>query len=111
MQISTRHNGSVTILALSGKFFDTDGLALRTAVLDALNSGATQLLLNLSAVTQTDADALNELLGAYTTVTNRGGRLKLCALTLKIEELLQTSSLVNVFDVFDSEAEAVESFM
>lgn len=111
MQISTRHNGSVTILALSGKFFTTDGSTLRAAVNDALNSGATQLLLNLSAVTQTDADALDEYLSAYTTVVNRGGRLKLCALTSKIEDLLQASSMANVFDVFDSEAEGVESFM
>ncbi|MND04134.1 hypothetical protein D3C83_242700 [compost metagenome] len=45
-----------------------------------------------------------------TTVSKAGGQLKLLNLTKRNQDLLSITRLVNVFDTFDSEADAVSSF-
>jgi anti-sigma B factor antagonist len=43
-------------------------------------------------------------------MTRKGGKMKLVNLTPKINDILQVTQLITVFDVFDSESEAVSSF-
>jgi anti-sigma B factor antagonist len=46
----------------------------------------------------------------YTTARNAGGSLKLARLTQRVGDLLQITKLLTVFEVYNSEEEAVESF-
>ncbi len=111
MAITTRQSGDVTILAISGKItIGTGSVALRDAVQQALNNGAHHLVLNLRATTTIDSSGVGELVSAYTTASNRGCRLKLCELPMKVSDVLVITQLITVFEVYDSEAEAVESF-
>ncbi len=111
MKVSARHQGGVTILEPKGKITIGIGdIALREAVLEAVEAGSTDLLLDLSAVTTVDSSGIGELVSAYTTVTNRGGKLKLLHLPPKVEDILQITQLVTVFEVFDDENDAVASF-
>jgi anti-anti-sigma regulatory factor len=48
---------------------------------------------------------------SYTTATNRGIKLKLFSLPEKVTDILTITQLITVFDVFDSEDEAVRSFV
>jgi len=50
------------------------------------------------------------LVSSYTAINNAGGQLKLLNLTQKLEDLLTITKLLTVFDVYDSEAEALASF-
>ncbi|MCZ6506744.1 MAG: STAS domain-containing protein [Acidobacteria bacterium] len=85
-------------------------VALRDAVQEALDAGATKILINLKDVSTADSSGIGEMVAAYTTVTNRGGGLKLCELPNKVTDVLQITQLITVFDVFDSEDEAIASF-
>ena len=79
-------------------------------ITNAVNSGKTNILLDLSQVTTIDSSGIGELVGSYTTVTNRGGKLKLLLLPAKLNELLHVTQLITVFEVYDNEAEAIKSF-
>jgi anti-sigma B factor antagonist len=57
-----------------------------------------------------DSAGLGELVSAYTTVKNSGGELKLLNLTKKVKDLLVITKLLTVFDVKETEQEAVGSF-
>jgi len=46
----------------------------------------------------------------YTTVSRKGGKLKLLNLTKKIQDLLSITKLLTVFETYDAEDEAVRSF-
>jgi anti-sigma B factor antagonist len=46
----------------------------------------------------------------YTTAKNSGGALKLARLTQRVDDLLQVTKLVTIFEVFDDENAAVQSF-
>jgi anti-sigma B factor antagonist len=48
--------------------------------------------------------------GCFTTMARKGGKMKLLNLTPKINDILQVTQLITVFDVFDNEADALKSF-
>ncbi|HXO28629.1 MAG TPA: STAS domain-containing protein [Thermoanaerobaculia bacterium] len=111
MKVNVRQRDGVTILDLKGKITIGMGdVALRNAVQDAINSGATKVVINLKDVTTIDSSGVGELVSAFTTATNRGVKLSLANLPSKVSDILQITQLITVFDVFDSEDEAIRSF-
>ena len=111
MKIDKRGKGGVTILDVEGKITIGKGdVALRDAVQQALGDGAKKLLIELGRVSTIDSSGVGELVSAFTTVTNRGGKLKLVNLPPKVNDILQITQLITVFEVFDNEDEAIASF-
>ncbi len=111
MRVTTRTRGDVTIVDLNGKITIGSGdIALRNAVHQAIESGAKKVLINLHEVTTIDSSGVGELVSAYTTATNRGIRLKLVNLPDKVADILTVTQLITVFDVYDSEDEAITAF-
>lgn len=111
MKIDIREESSVYILTPKGKITIGSGdVALRNAVQDQLELGAKNLLLDLSEVTTIDSSGIGEMVSAYTTVTKRGGKLKLTNLPAKVVDILQITQLISVFESFDNEREAIDSF-
>ena len=111
LSINVRQTEGVTLLDLSGRITlgEASG-ALRETIRELINKGSTNLLLNLGEVTYIDSSGLGELVGAFATVTNRGGRLKLLNLQKRVQELMQITKLLIVFETFTSETEALRSF-
>ena len=106
----TTDNG-VEIIKLEGKITIGSGdQQLREVIGNAMNAPNPKILLDMSGVTTIDSSGIGELVGSYTTVTNRGGKLKLLHLPAKLNELLHVTQLITVFEVYDSEPEALTSF-
>ena len=57
-----------------------------------------------------DSTGLGELIASYTTISRDGGQLKLLHLTGKLQDLLVITKLLTVFDVYESESDALSSF-
>ena len=111
IKVAVRQSRGVTILEPKGKITIGAGdIILRDAVMDALESGSLNILLDMSQVTTVDSSGIGVMVSAYTTVTNRGGKLKLLNLPPKVADILQITQLITVFEVFDDEDEAIGSF-
>lgn len=111
MKATSREVAGVAIISLQGKIMIGSGDSqLRESITDALNSGKTKILLDMSGVTTIDSSGIGELVGSFTTVTNRGGKLKLLHLPAKLNELLHVTQLITVFEVYESEEEGIKSF-
>lgn len=111
MKIVERQVEDVVILDLHGKILIGEGDdVLRDAVTKLADSGKTKILLNLAEVPYVDSAGLGEIVRTYTTVSRKGGKLKLLNLTKKIEDLLSITKLLTVFETYDSEDEAVSSY-
>ena len=111
MKIVERQVGDVVILDLHGKILIGEGDdALREAVTKLVDSGKTKILLNLADVPYVDSAGLGEIVRCYTTVSKKGGKLKLLNLTKKIKDLLAITKLLTVFEVYEDEQEAIKSF-
>lgn len=111
MQISQKEIKDVTILSLSGNIaMVTDDVQLRQAVSDALNKGARKLLISLANVRSVDSSGIGALVSAYTSVSGRGGKLRLCNLPASVKNVLEVTQLNTVFETFDTEEAALASF-
>ncbi|WP_221939140.1 STAS domain-containing protein [Mycobacterium sp. KBS0706] len=88
----------------------TGDVELRNAVQQALNGGANNILLNLGGVSVIDSSGIGEFVASYTSVANRGGKLMLVSLPPKVNDILAITQMITVFDVYDSETEAVAAF-
>lgn len=110
MKINVRKRDDVTILDIQGKITIGGDLALREAIHKAVNDGEKKIVVNLREVTTIDSSGVGELVSSYTTVTKNGARLKLVNLPPKVQDVLTITQLITVFDVYDTEDEAVGSF-
>jgi anti-sigma B factor antagonist len=111
MKATSRTRDGVEVISLQGKITIGAGDSqLRDVITNALNSGHNNVLLDMSGVTTIDSSGIGELVGSFTTVTNRGGKLKLLHLPAKLNELLHVTQLITVFEVHENEDEAVRSF-
>jgi anti-sigma B factor antagonist len=111
MTLHERWIGDVTILDIDGRITEQDGVdRFRGVVRQLVALSRVKLVLNLHDVPYIDSIALGEIIRAYTSVTRRGGALKLLHVPARVHELLMITRLLSVFDLFDAEAEAVKSF-
>jgi anti-sigma B factor antagonist len=111
MKIENRIVGDVHLLDCSGKITLGEGtMAIRNTVREVLKNGGKKIVLNLADVNYIDSSGIGELVSSFTTVTNQNGQLKLLSLTKKIHELLAITKLLTVFQTFDDEAAALNSF-
>jgi anti-sigma B factor antagonist len=111
MQIDERTIGDVVVLDLKGRVMLGEGdELLKDKVNSLLNQGRRKIVLNLAGVPYIDSAGLGEVVRTFTTVSRQGGQLKLLNLTKRITDLLAITKLLTVFDTYDSENDAVQSF-
>ncbi len=111
MNATSRRVKGVTVVDMSGRItLGEGGVVLRETIHDLLAKGDKKILLNLGEITYIDSSGIGELIGAFTSVRNKGGDLKLLNLTKKVHDLLQITKLYTVFDIKDNEAGAISSF-
>ncbi len=111
LELKERQAGDVTILDLNGSVRMGEGaISLRNAIRGLVEQGKKKILLNLGGVKNIDSSGIGELIANYTTISRDGGQLKLLNLTEKIQNLLVITKLLTVFDSYDNEADALNSF-
>jgi anti-sigma B factor antagonist len=111
MKATSHSVEGVEVIKLDGKITIGSGdQQLRDVITNAINAGKTKILLDMSGVTTIDSSGIGELVGSFTTATNRGGKLKLLHLPAKLNELLHVTQLITVFEVYENEKDAVASF-
>jgi len=111
MDIKERVVGGVSILDISGKIVLGEGDGqVRERIKDLLADGQRKILLNLGDVSYIDSAGLGALISSYTTTKREGGQLKLVNLTRRIQDLLAITKLITVFETFDNEKEAIDSY-
>ena len=111
MKIEERAVDGVTILELQGKMLIGEGdELLREKINNLVENGTQKIVLNLADVPYVDSAGLGEIVRCYTTVSRKSGKLKLLNLTKRIQDLLSITKLLTVFDIYETEAEAVKSF-
>ena len=111
LTINIRETADATILDMSGRLSLGEALAeLRDSIREALASDQKNILLNLAEVSHIDSSGLGQLIGSYATVTERGGQMKLLNLQKRVNDLMQVTKLLTVFEAYTNEEAALKSF-
>jgi len=110
-KIEERKVGDITVLDMAGQMrIGESGVMFCKTIRRLVEEGRRKILLNLQGVTHIDSTGLGELIASYNTLDKRGGRVKLLHLTQRVRELMIITKLLTVFDVYESELEALHSF-
>ncbi|HEY6386384.1 MAG TPA: STAS domain-containing protein [Candidatus Acidoferrum sp.] len=111
LKMTTREVDGVTVVALDGRIvLGEESNALREKVKSLIAEGKTKVVLNMANITFIDSAGLGTLVAAHHSAKSQGAALKLAHLGSKFQEVLQITKLLTVFDVYNTEAEAVASF-
>jgi anti-anti-sigma factor len=110
--IRQRRAGGVVVLDLEGQMTLTgeEEPRLLRAIRELIADGDRNILLNLMHVSYVDSTGIGEIVGAYTRVVREGGILKLCAVSPRTQELLDTTNVARVVVSYPTEQQALESF-
>jgi anti-sigma B factor antagonist len=112
MTIHERAILNVTLLQLGGRITLTDGTdQLRDTLQGLIEQGRTNLVLDFQHVPYIDSTAMAVIIRMHSSLSRQGsGQLKLVGVIGHVRELLTVTQLSSVFEIFDSEADAVASF-
>jgi len=110
LKLSVRNLDGIAIVDATGRIvFGDESASLRDTVKRVISENK-RIVLNLGDVTYIDSGGLGTLVALYTTARGAGGTIKLASLTKRVGDLLQVTKLLTVFDVFDNEKQALDSF-
>jgi anti-sigma B factor antagonist len=111
LKMTNREVDGVSVVALDGRIvLGEESNALREKVKSLIAEGKKKVVLNMANITFIDSAGLGTLVAAHHSAKSQGAALKLAHLVSKFQEVLQITKLLTVFDVYNSEAEAVASF-
>ena len=105
-----RQAGQVSVVEVSGNLTSLESGALSNSIAQLLKDGRKQILLNLNGLTYLDSSGIGDLVRTYMSVIKRGGEMKVVGLTDKVEEILKITKLYQVFQEFQDERAALQSF-
>src|SRR5437764_6258132 len=111
LKLTKRTVDGILAIGCSGRIvFGEEYSLLREEVKKAIADGYKRIVLNLGEVNYIDSGGLGTLVALHTTAHNAGATIKLANLTKRVGDLLQVTKLLTVFEVHNSEYEALEAF-
>lgn len=111
IKIDERHIGNITVLDIVGKLtIDEAAEHLRDKINSLIEQGEIRIVLNLEKVPYIDSGGLGQLMASFGSVRRAGGKMKLLHVNSRNHDLLSITSLVTVFESFDTEDQALKSF-
>jgi anti-sigma B factor antagonist len=112
MQFGVREKGDVTILDLAGeiRLAAEASLSVQALVKEQLVAGKKKILLNFEKVDFLDSYGVGDVLAAFVSTQEKGGKLKVFHLSSKIWLIFNYSGLTRILETFDTEDQALRSF-
>ena len=110
MQLSVEHVGDVTVAKLCSESLTvTNVKSFRSEMEKFLGSGA-KIVLDMSALHFIDSSGIGALLSCINKAKSINGSVRLCAVTLPVQNILELVRADRFVQVFDMLEDAVHSF-
>jgi anti-sigma B factor antagonist len=109
-EITTRVSGDVVVLDVSANVSLCGQTEIPHVVSSLMQQGFLKFLINLHRLPYIDSGGLAGVARAYTMASRQGGTVKFVNVAPRVRELFDFTRLSSVFEVFDSEERALESF-
>ena len=103
-------HGNVLIVDLEGALNSANAAQIEADILQRLDQGINQLLLDLSALNYISSAGLRVALVAAKRLKHSAGLLVLCGIHSQIREAFEISGFLNILNVADTRAQALERF-
>ena len=112
MTTQIRQQNGISILEPSGKIVGDSVSELRSVILPQIAASDTpRILINFENVSMIDSSGLGTLMEARAAATRKNGRMGAIHVGRNIKNLVVLSRVVNLFEHFDSEDDAVSALL
>jgi len=112
VKITNHEVNGVSVVVLDGRIvLGEESTSVREKLKSMTAAGKKNIVLNMDNIKYIDSAGLGTLIAAHLSAKNQGASLRLSNLGHKFREVLQLTKLLTVFDVYDTEAAAVSSFL
>ena len=102
--------GDVVVLEVDAQGLGDIGTDVTDRIRGLAEESRTKFLLDLSAVSSLDSHGLGDLVASQQAVARVGARMALCHVHPYVAEPLRIMNVVDLFDLFESEQDALRSF-
>ena len=110
-QLTFRELNRIIVVDAVGRLTLSDS---RTQLRDLIHvfagNGHKKFLINLAGVDFIDSDGMGELVRCYSVVRQRGGEMKLVHVNKRVQDLLQITRLITLFEIYVEEQVALQAF-
>jgi len=110
-QLTSRELNRIIVVDAVGRLTLSDS---RTQLRDLIHvfagNGHKKFLINLAGVDFIDSDGMGELVRCYSVVRQRGGEMKLVHVNKRVQDLLQITRLITLFEIYVEEQVALQAF-
>jgi anti-sigma B factor antagonist len=113
MEITVDRFGKIKSIRPQGplKFVEDGDRRLRAVFEQASSDGTSRFVLDLSHVKYIDSNSLGQLVGALHHVRSQGGDIRLFGVQQRVIDAMVLVRLTELFEIFDTEAAAVASYV
>jgi anti-sigma B factor antagonist len=110
-QVTTRELDRIIVVDAVGRLtLSNSRTQLRDLVHVFTSNGRKKFLINLAGVDFVDSDGLGELTRCYSIVRQIGGEMKLLHVHPRVQNLLELTRLINLFEIHSDEHAALRAF-
>lgn len=110
LDIRISDTNQVAVVEAQGRIDSNTAHELGSALSHVIDSGHSQIVLDIAGVDYMSSAGLRELVAALKKVRNENGDMRIAQVTERVYEVLELSGLHTIFRLYDSRAEAVNSF-
>lgn len=110
MEITERiieDKSDVIVISYQGKLVQGFEHILKDKIYDHAADGRRKIILDMSGITYTDSAGFGSLISIHATLKRESGRLILCDINKRMQDLLNITKFATVFEIADSEEEAL----
>jgi anti-sigma B factor antagonist len=110
MQVTVKEMNRVDLLEVEGRVDSSNADQLGSVITERVEAGQTNIIVDLGGVDYMSSAGLRELVAGLKRVKQQGGDLRLCEPSERVREVLDLAGLVSIFEIYDTQVEAVGSF-
>ncbi len=110
MELQVESTAEVDVIHVAGRLDLVGANSLKDLIRRRLQDNQVQMVLNLKKVDFINSSGLGALVSVLKDVRLAGGRLALSELASYVKEIFAITQLSNVFEIYDTEKQARETF-
>jgi anti-sigma B factor antagonist len=110
LKLDVSRTNDIAVVRCRGRIvFGEEADELRRVILGLLNE-THRIVLNLVWIDHIDSGGLGTLVASFVSARHHGAEIKFAALSPRARQVLKTTNVDRLFEVYDSTEEAIKSF-
>ena len=109
MEFRSKKQGKHTIISLTGRLDISQADEVEVKLSKDVQSGEGDIVIDLQEISYISSSGIRVFVGTVREMERQGRKLKLCAITPPVKKVFDIVELLDLFEVYETEEEAIAS--